>query len=379
MKKLSEVLNYGIGFLFFAMLAIGFFAQLLPDQKFSDKENRVLETMPSFSLASYLSGNFQESYQSYTNDQFPLRSEWVQRKTSIDMVAGIRKFQDVYIGDENILIQDYEPLSHNKSELIATSINDFYNRYPDLNTSVMIAPTKVQIESDKLPKNAPVKSQKRDMQKLSSLLNENIHQVDLIQLMNQHKKEYIYYKSDHHWTTLAAKYAFDAYLTSTGIEDKKVEYDTYVSNDNFYGTLANRIGYYKAKDIIQIFLPKSEDVKYLVNFKDTNQQVPSIYDSSRQLSTSPYEVFLGGNSPYIEIDTTVENDRHLLLFKDSYANCFVEFLLPYYSKITIIDPRYYYDDINELITKENVSDILYLYSADTIFSEDSLEQVINSK
>lgn len=80
----------------------------------------------------------------------------------------------------------------------------------------------------------------------------------------------------------------------------------------------------------------------------------------------------------VEISTTADNQRVLLLFKDSYANSFVQFLWPYYEKIIMIDPRYYYDSLDPILTTENVTDVLLLYSADTFVTDTSLSDVLEA-
>ena len=89
-------------------------------------------------------------------------------------------------------------------------------------------------------------------------------------------------------------------------------------------------------------------------------------------------MFFGGNHPKVEINTTADNERVLLLFKDSYANSFVQFLLPYYQKIIMIDPRYYYDNLDTILTSEGVTDVLFLYSADTFLKDTSLSDVLEA-
>ncbi|OXX84455.1 hypothetical protein AVM15_04345 [Paraclostridium benzoelyticum] len=91
-----------------------------------------------------------------------------------------------------------------------------------------------------------------------------------------------------------------------------------------------------------------------------------------------YEVFLGGNHPVVDIKTTSESDKTLLLIKDSYANSFVQFLTPFYKEIIMVDPRYYYEDIEKLIKEKNVTDLLYLYNANTFFNDSSLAPVLNN-
>ena len=78
----------------------------------------------------------------------------------------------------------------------------------------------------------------------------------------------------------------------------------------------------------------------------------------------------------MEIETGVQNGKHLLVFKDSYANCFIQFLYPYFEHITIVDPRYYYDSVGTVMTGESITDVLYLYNLDTFLSDASLADVI---
>ena len=89
-----------------------------------------------------------------------------------------------------------------------------------------------------------------------------------------------------------------------------------------------------------------------------------------------YQVFFGGNHTRITISTTVANEKNLLVFKDSFANCFIQFLLPYYQTITIIDPRYYYDSVDTLIENSSITNVLFLYNANTFVRDNSLADVI---
>ncbi|MBQ1282099.1 MAG: hypothetical protein IIY16_07635, partial [Oscillospiraceae bacterium] len=89
-----------------------------------------------------------------------------------------------------------------------------------------------------------------------------------------------------------------------------------------------------------------------------------------------YTVFFGGNYSRVDITTTADTERALLLIKDSYANCMVQFLYPYFDHITIIDPRYYYDNMDSVISGESITDVLYLYNLDTFLSDTTLADAI---
>ena len=89
-------------------------------------------------------------------------------------------------------------------------------------------------------------------------------------------------------------------------------------------------------------------------------------------------MFFGGNYSRLDVTTTADTERALLIFKDSYANCMVQFLYPYFDHITIIDPRYYYDNIDLVIKSEGITDVLFLYNADTFLGDTSLADVLLS-
>ena len=89
-------------------------------------------------------------------------------------------------------------------------------------------------------------------------------------------------------------------------------------------------------------------------------------------------MFFGGNHTRVDIESPNAQNRCLLMFKDSYANSFVQFLTPYFRKIILIDPRYYYDDVEQLIDGEGVTDILFLYNLNTFLTDTSLADVLTS-
>ena len=114
-----------------------------------------------------------------------------------------------------------------------------------------------------------------------------------------------------------------------------------------------------------------------MTYADTQKTVCSLYDRAKLAEKNQYEVFFGGNHARVDIRTTADTGRTLLLFKDSYANCLMQFLYPYYDHIILIDPRYYYDNVESVISREQVTDVLFLYNANTYFEDTSLADVLN--
>ena len=125
---------------------------------------------------------------------------------------------------------------------------------------------------------------------------------------------------------------------------------------------------------IYAYLP-DQVTDYTVNLTAENTKSASVFDVQSLSTKSQYNVFFGGNHPEVVIDSASESKKVLMVFKDSYANCFVPFLIPDYARIIMIDPRYYTEDISETIQSNGVTDILFLYNANTAAEDHSLYQL----
>ena len=350
------------------------------DIKFSESENRILAQKPKFSIDRLLEGRYTKKYEKYKVDQFVDRDGWMKLKSGVDLALGKNESNGIYKGSDDYLIESFEVPDSEIVNRNIKAINDFNKKHKDINQYMLIAPNAVSILSEKLPPYAPVVSQKLVMDNFAKTLNKGINYIDVYNTLDKHDKEYIYYKTDHHWTTLGAYYSFLEAAKAMDLEVKKDYYNVERVSNDFYGTLYSKSGYeVKTPDYIDVYLPKDENDEYVVNYVEEQKKSASFYDSEKLETKDKYGMFLGGNHPVVKIKTTSKEDRKLLVFKDSYANSFVPFLTQYFSDIIMVDPRYYYDDIEKLIEEEGISDILYLYNANTFFSDTSLELVLNNQ
>ena len=212
-------------------------------------------------------------------------------------------------------------------------------------------------------------------------MNSNISFVDTYTTLLEHKKEDLFYRTDHHWTTLGAFYSYQRLGDFMNFTPKDSDdYDIELVSNSFNGALASKSGYdTKQKDKVRVYIPKDENDKVVVNYEEEQKKTATLYESDKLDEKDKYQVFLGGNHPIVKIDTSSTSGKTLLIFKDSYANSFVPFLTSHFSKIILVDPRYYYEDIDELMKNENVDEVLYLYNANTFFSDTSLAPVLNNE
>ena len=190
----------------------------------------------------------------------------------------------------------------------------------------------------------------------------------------------MYYRSDHHWTSTAAHYVFEEYAKQNELDTIDHKFEPYLISRDFYGTLASRSSYYSGNpDEIYMYASTNKEDKSTIAYVEEQKKSASFYDQEKLKTKDQYAVFFGGNHPLMEINTTSAVDKTLLIFKDSYANCFIPFLTPYYSRIVVVDPRYYAGDIHQLMKDQSVQEVLFLYNANTFYQDTSLDVLLGSK
>ena len=361
------------------ILVFGLINILHPKTDFSETENRKLQNYEKPVLSALLDGTYTARLESAFSDQFFSRDRWVAAKLRLDTLLGKKESNGVYLCEDNYLIEI--PTAPDPAVLGKTlnAMNNFAVRYPDLNVSAMIVPNASYVLRDYLPKNAPAHSQQEDLFTIEQTLSPYMTFADVTQPLKNHARDGVYYRTDHHWTSLGAYYAFDSIATSAlGIDTPITDYNIHILSNSFEGTLASKSGKHNVTDSITAYEPLGTDVSYYVVYDSTQEKAGSMFVSSALDTKDQYTVFFGGNHPLVTIRTTANNGRVLLLFKDSYANCFVQFLIPYFEQIVMVDPRYYYDDAAQLITQRSVTDVLFLYNLSTFSADTALADTLNA-
>lgn len=359
---------------FLLFIAIMSVSNILRREKtFSEEENRNLTGRPEFSISSLLSGEYIKKYESYISDQFPGRGFFVNTKAKVDKLMGKSESNDVFIGKNNQLIEDFEERSKEETDEKVLTVNEFVKKHENINTNFMLIPTATEILKEKLPKYAPVDSQLEYMKYIQGKLSSNIKFINPYDALLNNKDKYLYYKTDHHWTSQGAYIAYVEFCKAVGLEPKKEEeFDIELVANDFYGSLTSKIGDKRGKpDCINVYIPK-ENGEIVVNYVSEQKRTSSLYSSENLEKKDKYEVFTGGNHPHINIKSLGDPKKKLLIIKDSYANSFLPFLTSHYGEIDVVDLRYYMDNIEELIKSKGITDMLFLYNANTFNSDDSI-------
>ena len=380
-KRKARIANL-IGKIFIILLFLVMIINVIvPDREESELENRALEQRPRFNLTTILSGDFMEQWEKYLSDQFAGRDTWRSLKVSLDRLGGARKENDIYIGKDGQLMEDIEVPDDGRLEANLTAIRDFAETYEDIPVTMMLVPDAACILNDSLPAFARVEDQRQMFSMAERKLGDTVNWVDTVSILNNHKSEKLYYKTDHHWTTQGAFYVFQDAAETLGIEgDVSDDFVSYTVTDSFNGVLAASSGVgLDEMEQIDIYAPTGGDDDVVVNYVDEGRKTTSLYDSSKLETRDKYGVFLGGNTSVVDIRTVFTSQKRLLVVKDSFADCFIPFLAPYYREIVVVDPRYYSGTMQDIMDSYRITDALILYSGNTFFTDNNISGVFTGE
>ena len=239
------------------------------------------------------------------------------------------------------------------------SLKKLVNRW---DAKVMLVPTADNILTDKLPAFAPYYDETGLLVKVKESVGEE-HYIDVYSALQEHAGEPIYYRTDHHWTTLGAYYGFLAWADSMG----KFPYPYNTAgmktvSEDFQGTLQSRINVAWTKDKIQYF-PETEKKPVTVTY-DFADTADSLYAPEYLETKNQYGFFLNDNHAFIEIHTGYNAGKTLFVIKDSYANSMIPLLTAHYETIYVVDLRYFNGKLFQLMEQyepEQGMDVLVLY------------------
>lgn len=359
-------------FLLLCLAAFVIANALTRDREYSSAENRKLAQVPKFSLSALLDGSYFAAWEDYLADQFVGRDTWITIDLQASRLLGAKEAGGVYLCADDSLMEAPAAPDEAGVNRNLDAINAFVARHEDLKISMTVVPNAACVQAEKLPDHAPVRDQRQDIKDIAARL-QGVEFLNVTDALTQHKDEAIYYRTDHHWTSLGAYYAFSDMAAGLGIEQPAADYDIYPVTDSFEGTLASKSGCHAVTDVIELYVPKT-DIEYYVTVD--GERTATMYDREKLNEKDQYALFLGGNDARVDITTTAETGKTLLIFKDSYANCFLQFLLPYYDRIILLDARYYYGDADSVISREGVTDVLFLYNANTFLTDRVLADVL---
>ncbi len=347
---------------------------LTPDKSFSEMENRNLAQKPVVSLNGLLTGKFMSEYESYVTDQFAGRDGWTAAKAAAELASGKQENNGVYFCGGSTLITRFDAPDAEKVEKNLTYINKFAG-LSSVPVYFGLIPGAATVWADRLPEGAPNYDQKLVIDRAAQSTAAQF--IDLYTPLMEHKGEEIFYRTDHHWTSLGAYYGYTGVAGALGLTPVPLtDYVKTTVSTDFYGTVFSSSGVrWVRPDSMDTYVP--EDGVTVTSYTYDAQGNPvevarQLYDESFLAKKDKYAMFLGGQQALGVVRTGHTDKPKLLLIRDSYSDSLVPFLTPHFSEIHLIDLRYYKQSAAQYIQDNGIDTALVLYSVPNFVSDTNL-------
>ncbi|MGN0501788.1 MAG: DHHW family protein [Ruminococcus sp.] len=348
-----------------------------PKSDYSSSEKRYLQQFPEVSVDKVLDGTFGTDFESYFADQFPARSFWVGLNAYYSLDTGNNGANGVYNCGNGYLIN--KPVStDNKLEKNVNTIVKFKNTI-DVPVTVMFAPSTGYVADDVLPAVHDKYNDDTYFEQISSTLSTN--GISFVDLRKTFKDAYasgnqLYYKTDHHWTTLGAYTAYEKLCEQLNITPAPKERFDIKTYGGFYGTTYSTSGFWFTQpDSIQIWdNPENteKNIKVKISEGTNTDEFGSMYFYDHLEDDDKYPVFIDGNHALTEITNSNAEGGTILLVKDSFSHSLAPFLAENYSKIILVDMRYYKMSVSQIVEQEKPEQVVFLYGIDNIATDTDL-------
>lgn len=336
---------------------------VLPDRTQSETENRTLAQLPAFSWESLKDGSYTEAVEEYFADQFPLRDGWTGLKARAEQLIGKSEFNGVYLCGDTLISRVETP----DMELVEKNLS-YVRRLADKTDARVILgliPSAAEVWKEKLPAGAESWDQ-------TELLGES--GIDFQEALAARADEPVFYRTDHHWTTLGAFYGANAVLEALGKEPLKAEdFTPETACTDFDGTLYSQSGvHWLEPDTMEFWV--LEDGLTITSWRSGRPEEAALYDRSYLEKKDKYSAFLGGNQPLciIKNENAPADAGKLLLIRDSYSDALAPFLARRFSEVHLLDLRYYRAPAAQYASENGIDDICVLYSVQNFISDRNL-------
>lgn len=381
---------------------------VLPDESFSAEENRNLQTFPAFSTESLLDGSFSSKINTYFADQFPLRNGLVGIKGVAETVLWKGENNGVLLGADGQL--GVRLFTMYKSRLERTADMDFYytenvrsaidgvNAFADsctLPLVTLLPPRTVDVAADSF--SYPTLLSDRLHEQLVSGFSSDAHFLDVLPLFREKHAagEYVYLRTDHHWTTYGAYLAYCEVMREFGMEAEILPESAFTKETiaDFYGTTWSKAGYkFVGPDTLELWSMGNDDdftltfysVKQakdengkIISVREPYQTMTSFYNRDKLSEKDKYAAFLDGTHNELTVSKTDGNfgDREVLLIaKDSFANTMVPFLSQHFD-IVVVNLAANLTDLSNYIELYGADRVLLIYNWQNILENNNLAAI----
>lgn len=405
--------------LLFAGACVALYLPLRPTM--SESENRELTKFPEFSFAALMDGSYFSGISTWYADTFPFREMFMNANAKIKSFYGIGDsisgFSDNYAEDIPEVGEDIEPATlpskepdttvekethtqaHTEKEeveepivqelgavlIVDNSAYEYYNfvqstadKYASaINTTGaklkgkarvfdIVVPTSIDINlSPAVRKGINTSDQKKATNYIYSRISSDVNKVNAFDALYAKKDEYLYFRTDHHWTALGAYYTYEAYAKAAGITAHPLGYFEKQDHGEFLGTFYNDSGknatLEKNPDTFYVYKPKGNIKMTVTNAKGNTATYPLIANASEYSRGMKYLAFIAGDNPYTHIvNSDITDGSSCLVIKESFGNAFVPFLTANYGEVHVIDYRYWKGNISSFVETNGIDDVIFM-------------------
>ena len=361
-KRLDVILTLSAGVTAF-FIGVG---TLLPSDDFSEEENRMLSTLSAPTLSEIADGSFFASVSEYYRDRVPFRKFFTAAKTYTELAMGKGENNGVLFCKDGYLLDrgEYESLDAAKKNIgyFSTLANGFEAAGKE--TAVTYVPRGIDVMRDKLP--LFYRGSEKEVWELLTLSEHRVTELTPTLTEAAQRGEYVWYRTDHHWTSRGAYIAYRALSEEMGYTPYGEEcFDRVTVSDGFLGSSYSKAGCVALfADSVELYR-YAGDEEYTLRI-DGGEGVYGLYFNEKLDTKDKYAVFLGGNYATVTVEKTGEKRERLLILKDSYANSLVPFLALHYD-LELIDLRYFEGGREKLLEKAVAADrVLIIHGIDTV-------------
>lgn len=378
MSKLTKITGRITAIITLSIIAFFFFMTILgKNESFSYAENRRLADVPELSVSGLYDGSDVEKVGNYITDHFAGRKTLLSAQTRLQAELSEQIVNGIYIGKDRLL--DAEVSLRTPATVSSDIFNRFAEKY-DGTVYFAAIPSSSGVYGDLLQARGISRSDGQQISAFYDFLSSKIRKIDAYNILKMLNENYIYYRTDTKWTTYGAYCVYKTVIQKLGF--LPALYDKYsISHitDNFRGNLYRKVlSAQITPDIIDIY--NYTDGAAVISCEKTTKSGNTIetelFDFDKLDSSDMYSVFLGDPAPLIKIKTSVKNDKKLLVIKDSYANCFVPFLIQHYSEIAVVSPEDMQKELSEYVNVNDYGQTLFLFGIENLGNRANLENII---
>lgn len=431
--KNKAVASAAIALFILPILFLGLYSVMDTDATVSETEKRNLKTKPEFSFQALFAGTYTKDFEEYYADTFPFRDFFlninkkittpftqnqsedgisiVQKPNGSDQLGGEADIsmpppESTEAGtqaaetkpQDNVENHEYQQsgyiiLDHTRKAAMelytadsrmkdySVVINSFASKVPDSQVYVLLAPTSLEFYSAE-KYHTGNKSEKKGIQMAYDALNSNIKTVDAYSKIQPHTDEYIYFRTDHHWTARGAYYGYTAFTEVAGLTPKPLS--SYQSG-KIEGFVGSYYGFTQSEmlkenpDYVEYFLPQTQATGVYSYDAAMTNQIPLAIVRTQVENSNKYLAFIQGDTPVAKITTGNKNGKKIIVVKESYGNAFVPFLIENYEEIYVTDPRKISMDLPAFVKEHGIQDVLminYVFAPYNKGYMDSLKKMV---